>query len=40
MKRFIAAIIILLLIIAVSTYALIDMQNSLERIGSHTREVR
>ena len=35
MKRFIAAIIILLLIIAVSTYALIDMQNSLERIGSY-----
>lgn len=40
MKRFIAAIIILLLIIGVSTYALIDMQNSLERIGNQTREVR
>ena len=40
MKRFLAAVGILLLIIGISIYTLVDMQQSIDRISEHTAAVR
>ena len=40
MKRFLAAVGILLVILGISIYTLMDMQQSLDRISEHTAAVR
>lgn len=40
MKRFLAAVGILLVILGVSIYTLVDMQNSIDEISAHTAAVR
>ena len=40
MKRFLAAVGILLIIIGISIYTLVDMQQSIDRLTEHTAAVR
>ena len=40
MKRFLAAVGILLVILGISIYTLVDMQNSIDEISAHTAAVR
>ncbi len=40
MKRFLAAVGILLVILGISIYTLVDMQNSIDEISTHTAAVR